>query len=479
MRPTRRTLVKGLGAAALTGPTVLRSRTTRAQDSADVLVLGAGLSGLQSAMLLEELGYRVIVLEGRDRLGGKVLTHRMPDGGFVELGGQTIAAGYGRMRDLAARVGADLIDFLPRFMKNGAQVLALDRQVIAKEAWPDSALNPFAPENREKMPWQLASGVLAANNPLADPGDWIDPKSFHLDVPFFDFLKAQGLTDAEIELSYNTNVAYGTSAHDVSALMMFFVQAWNAQMSEDAPNMFGARYGGKHIIDGMAGLLSTEVRLNQEIQSIDVSRDTVEVRCADGSRYTAKAAICSFPFSTLKYVNISPALSGAQQQAVYTLPFMPITFVVLEASEPFWEQDGLGPTTWTNGPAGRIGPTRYGESGEINALLSMTRGHDADRLDRLGPEHAKALVVQELEAARPAAKGKVKAVHYHSWGAEPFSAGDWAVFRPGQIAAFMAEMAAPHGRLLFCGEHTGQTNRGMEAALESAERAVFEAVDLI
>ncbi|MDG2243394.1 MAG: NAD(P)/FAD-dependent oxidoreductase [Rhodospirillaceae bacterium] len=478
MLPSRRSMVKGLGAAALTGSAAIRSRSARAQDKADVVVLGAGLSGLQSALLLEELGYSVLVLEGRDRIGGKVLTHKMPNG-FVELGGQTIAAGYGRMRDLAARTRVELFDYLPRVMMDGAPVLALDQKVIAKTDWAGSPQNPFAPHNRDKMPWELASGVLAKHNPLADPGDWSDPKSFNLDVPFYDFLKAQGLSDAEIKLSYNTNVGYGTSAHDVSALMMFFIQSWNKQQSEGAPNMFGAPGGNTDIINGMAKELSTEVRLNQEVQSIDLSDAGVEVGCANGSRYSAKIAICSFPFSTLKYVDISPTLSGAQQQAVYTLPFMKITITVLETKEPFWVNDGLGPMTWTNGPAGIITGTRYGESDDVNALVSWTRGHDAARLDRLGPEHAKALVIQELEAARPAAKGKVKAVHYHSWGMEPFSAGDWAVFRPGQISAFRSEMANPHGRLFFCGEHTAVSNRGMEGALESAERVVFEALDRI
>ncbi len=478
MRPTRRSVVKSLGAAALSSPFAVHSHSARAQDIADVLVLGAGLSGLQSALLLEELGYSVILLEGRNRIGGKVLTHKMQEG-FVELGGQTIAAGYGRMRDMAARTGIELFDFLPRVMMDGAPALALNHQIIPKANWADSPLNPFAPHNKDKMPWELASGILAKHNPLKDPGDWSDPKSFNLGVPFYDFLKAHGLTDAEIELSYNTNVGYGTSAHDISALMMFFIQSWNTQQSEGAPNMFGAPGGNTDIITGMANQLSTEVRLNQEVQSINSSGKGVEVRCANGSRYSAKAAICSFPFSTLKYVNITPTLSSAQQQAVYTLPFMQITITVLEAAEPFWEKDGLGPTTWTNGPAGIITATRYGESGEVNALTSWTRGHDAARLDRLGPDIAKALVLQELEAARPAAKGKVKATHYHSWGAEPFSAGDWAVFRPGQIASFRSEMATPHERLFFCGEHTAISNRGMEGALESAERVVFEVIERI
>jgi len=146
VRTSRRSLVKGVGATALTAALAIHTGRARAQDRADVLVLGAGLSGLQSALLLEELGLSTLVLEGRDRIGGKVLTHKTNDG-FVELGGQTIAAGYGRMRDLAARTGVELFDFLPRVMMDGVPNLALDRQIIDKASWAASPRNPFSPRS--------------------------------------------------------------------------------------------------------------------------------------------------------------------------------------------------------------------------------------------------------------------------------------------------------------------------------------------
>jgi monoamine oxidase len=57
---------------------------------------------------------------------------------------------------------------------------------------------------------------------------------------------------------------------------------------------------------------------------------------------------------------------------------------------------------------------------------------------------------------------------------EPFNAGDWAYFGPGQVTAFARTMAAPAGRVHFCGEHTATANRGLEGALESSERVALE-----
>jgi monoamine oxidase len=87
-------------------------------------------------------------------------------------------------------------------------------------------------------------------------------------------------------------------------------------------------------------------------------------------------------------------------------------------------------------------------------------------------------VVADLERLRPAAKGQLEVLGYKSWYRDPFSSGDWAVYAPGQVTSFMTDIANPHGRLHFCGEHTAVANRGMEGAMESGERVALEALTL-
>ena len=84
------------------------------------------------------------------------------------------------------------------------------------------------------------------------------------------------------------------------------------------------------------------------------------------------------------------------------------------------------------------------------------------------------MVVADIERLRPAARGALEVAAVHSWEQDPFAGGTWAIFRPGQVAQFAAVMAQPHGRMFFCGEHTAIAARGMEAALESAERVSLE-----
>jgi monoamine oxidase len=154
------------------------------------------------------------------------------------------------------------------------------------------------------------------------------------------------------------------------------------------------------------------------------------------------------------------------------------TLIFLVPKRPFWEADGLSPTMWTNGLLGTVSGQRFGdEPDEVTGLVVNARGWVADRLDRLGPADAQAVVIREIERLRPAAKGALEAGGFHSWWLDPHNAGDWAIFAPGQVSGMMPAMTQPHGRLHFCGEHTATMNRGMEGAMESAERVVLEVAE--
>jgi monoamine oxidase len=201
----------------------------------------------------------------------------------------------------------------------------------------------------------------------------------------------------------------------------------------------------------------------------------VTVDCRDGTRYRAKQVICSLPFSVLRHVHIDPVLPAPQAEAVNNLPYMQNTLIFFTPKRRFWDEDGLSPTMWTDGIAGTISAQRFGKNpDDVTAIVANPRGKAALWLDRLPPDEAIRLVRLEIERLRPAARGALAGGWIHSWGRDPFAAGDWAVFGPGQIRRFARQMSAPHGRIHFCGEHTARANRGMEGAMESAERVALE-----
>jgi monoamine oxidase len=176
-------------------------------------------------------------------------------------------------------------------------------------------------------------------------------------------------------------------------------------------------------------------------------------------------------------MKFDPILVGPQAEAVKTLAHQPVTQIALTARRPFWDEDGLSPNMWCEGLLARTFAHREGD--EVVSILVSSYGNKATALDRLGREGAIARVIDEFERLRPAARGLLEGAAWHSWGLDPDSAGDWAVFAPGTVTRFLPAMFQPHGRVHFCGEQTAVANRGMEGAMESGERAALEALDTL
>ena len=471
---TRRSAMAAGGAAiASSGVSPLHAATER-----DVVIIGAGLSGLNAAMLLEEAGNSVAVIEGRNRIGGRVLTLKgLP--GNPEAGGNSILGGYGRMRDISDQLGIELMDYTPRSASSKPEV-ALGGSVISKKDWPSHPLNKMPEGARERSPSGYIWGVIAANNPLESFEDWYDPKFWKYDGPVYGLLRNLGWSEETIAQVYDTNVQYGTSAHDTSLLMWYFIQKWFATQSDIEPVSLSAVGGNQRIPEAMANSLKSEVHLGKTVAGVRLVGGHAEVHCSDGSIYKAKRVICSAPLPPLRWMKFDPILPPTKRAAILSIGQMLITQTHIIPKEPFWEEDGFDPSMWTDTPAGVVSAQRFGESAEeVTNFLCWSRGHTAQYLDTLGEEAAKARVVAEIEHLRPAAKGKIEALGFKSWQLDPFSGGDWAVWHPGQIAAYLLDMGKAEGRIHFCGEHTALSNRGMEGAMESGERAAFEVMDLL
>jgi monoamine oxidase len=470
MSITRREFI--LQSAVVAGATLAAGRRAWATtDGADVIVIGAGLAGLQAAWILEQKGFKALVLEGRDRVGGRVLTFSGVQG-VPEAGGNIIYGDYQRLMNVATRVGVPLEDQVARLSKHSKFTLVLDGKPVSREQWPDSPRNPFPPALREMMPWQYVPLVTSQENPLTTTDGWYDPKNAPLDVSMRDFLRAQGATEEMIKLAYDTIPTYGLNAKDISALMMAYVSAFTLAQKSAKPVMLQAKGGNANIPAGMARQLQQEVRFNQAVKAVESNEAGVTVRTADGGRYSARAVICAVPFTTLRRIDLKPDLDGIQARAVKSLPYQPIHQVALQVSRPFWQDDKLEPSMWTDSPIGRVSAIYHeAQEEEVSSLVVSAFGPGARHLDRLGKEGAARYVIAQIEQMRPASKGALSVTGQHSWEQDPFAGGAWAYFNPGTVTRFLPAMWQPRGRVHFCGEHTAVAARGMEGALESGERA--------
>lgn len=470
MSTTRREFLRRTAAATALAA-LPQSRAWSATDAADVVIVGAGLSGLMAALELERAGCRVLVLEARDRVGGKVMTFSGTQG-VPEAGGNIIYGAYRRMLGIASTFGVPLEDQVPRLARHANYTLVLDGRPISRTEWPDSPRNPFPPALREMMPWQYVPMLTSQENPLKSVVGWHAPDKARLDVSMRDFLRAQGATDAIIELTYDTIPTYGMNAKDVSALLMACVSAYTSTQKHARPVMYQAHGGNQRIPEAMASRLRNEVRYGQAVKAIRATDAGIEVRTSEGAKYTARACICALPFATLREIELEPALTGVQARAVRTLPHQAIYQIAMQVARPFWDTDGMEPSMWTDSHLGRVAAIYHGDDeDEVSSLVVSAFGPAALYLDRLGPEGAARYAVDEIERMRPAARGTLTVTAQHSWTKDRYAGGAWSYFRPGTVTKFLPAMNAAHGRVHFCGEQTALASRGMEGALESGERA--------
>jgi len=475
---SRRSLLQGT--AGLAAAQMIRPAAARADETADVVIIGAGLSGLKTALMLEEQGLRVRVVEGRRRIGGRIFTlDDVP--GHPEGGGNGIGAGYARVLDTARALKLELISVRERTeTTQDESLIVLKGQKVHSKEWASSPVNPFPDALKAKMPWALQWGYLIKANPLKEAGAWRDPANAKWDISIFDFMLSQGLDEKTIALACGTGMLYGTTPYDFSTLAMFHTIAWANEQRAFGPQAYAIAGGNQRLPEAMARALKADVLLGRTVRMISATDSGTEVLLADGSRIRAKVTIITVPFTALRRVAIDPGLTGAQARAVYELGYTTAFQAHFVPSSPYWEADGLPAAMWTDGPAGRLAPLRYGKDPkQITSMLAFVNGAQGEMLDRMAPEDAARAVLAEIETVRPAAKGKLKPVKTLSWQRDPFAGGLYSSWKPGQITAFAGDIAKPAGRIHFAGEHTAMLNRGMEGAMESAERVALEVLERV
>ncbi len=199
---------------------------------------------------------------------------------------------------------------------------------------------------------------------------------------------------------------------------------------------------------------------------------------------TGDIVIAAIPFTVLKFIDVEPrnSFSHNKWKAIRELHYVIDTKIGIEFKSRFWERAGQsGGRTITDLP---IRFTYYpshgiGTPGPAVILASYTLGDDVMPWDGLPNEERIRFVLKNLAVIHgdQVYREFVRGTSF-SWAQNPYSCGEWAMFKPGQQMELHPYIAAPEGRVHFAGEHTTLSHGWMQGAIESGIRVAVEVNDL-
>lgn len=439
----------------------------------DVVVIGAGISGLVAARQVARSGRSVCVLEARDRVGGRTLNADLGDGKFVELGGQFTGPGQAAIQRVAAELGVDTF----ATHNAGAHLLELSGRI---RRWhdPTPSVGPLASLSFLRAQREL--NAMASQVPPEAP--WLAPQAERWDADTMAGWMRRRVRSARARTLLTTavRVVWAAEPDEMSLLHVLAYISAGESLQRLANTRNGAQQdrfaGGSQLIaQRLAEQLARPPVLATPVRRI-LQDDGGIIVHADGLTVRAERAIVAVPPMLAARIDFSPAMPAGREQLLARMPQGTALKYLAIYDEPFWRRDGL---------SGQLGSDRFPVSatfdnsppdGRPGVLLGFVVGRHAKHLLNLPTADREQAVSDCFAAWFGARAGTPRQLLEASWTEDEWTRGCYCSnLTPGAWTSFGSWLRVPHGRVHWAGAETGVRWYGsMDAAVTSGERAAAE-----
>jgi len=456
------------------------------QKDADVIVAGAGPAGLTTAWRLQQAGVDALVVEARDRVGGRTLTHHVdravthtdtaetgsPAGSdpvALDLGAGWVGPGQDRVRALIDElglttfatytVGANLIEHRRRLRSYRGTVPRLGPVVLVDLAQAQRRLNRMAREVSTMTPWETPRRSRWDQQTL---GGWI-ARNLHT------------RTGREV-MTLAAEAIWAAHPDELSLLHALFYIRSGGSVEVLAGVQGGAQqdrvHGGmQQIATSLAARLSRPPLLESAVRTVTWTPDNITVTATSGSQFSGRRLVLAFAPHLMSAVHFDPPLPALRQQLHQRMPAGTVTKCYALYPTPFWRAAGLsGQATSLNGPV-KVTFDASPSDGRPGILLAFLEGRQARQLGHVSEARRRGVVLDCLGRLFGQQAHEPLAYVEKNWAADPYAGGCYAgFFGPNGWTDYGSAVRAPIGPIHFCGSETATRWYGyVDGAIRSGE----------
>ncbi len=426
-------------------------------ERADVMIVGAGLAGLRAACDLVSNGLSVIVIEARDRVGGRVFSHRFDDGQWCERGAEFIDSTHTEVLELAVGLSLGLTP-VPSQRDDSARLVDVGGRTNPL-AWFPSVV-------AERDAWHAA---LAEHAVSVNPDAPVEsPAARRLDARSAGALLAgMGLSAmARLVIGRDLRTEFMVPPDEISLLHA----AWMTRRAADAGDgreAFRVNGGNDQLATGLAERLADSPGARLWLGSVVAAIDAVEglVTLNDGRQVHGGAVVLAVPPPVAGRIQITPPLPVAATAISMGVGAK----VSVQSSRRAWRDEGFDGSVVSDRAYGQLWETTDGQAGDRGVLTALLSSRDGAALGVLPDLDDR--IRREIRRIFPATTGLLGESITTDWTNDPWSLGCYAAFAPGELTASWDVLQRPHGRIHLAGEHTDGFAGFMEGALRSGRRA--------